>query len=78
MLVIRESARLAALGVPIGLTLAYAGGRLLALGMNGIAILELSTFVVVTLALTATVVLASWFPASRAARVDPVEALRSE
>ncbi len=76
--VIRESAGLVGIGLAIGLPLAYGAARLLASSMAGVVAPELSTFVGVVLVLTAAVVAASWFPAMRATRVDPVEALRSE
>ena len=76
--VVRESALLALIGLTIGLGLAYGAGRVLAVGMDGIAVPEPSTYVTATLILTAAVIAASWVPAVRATRVDPVEALRSD
>ena len=76
--VIRESALLASLGTGVGLLLAYGGARVLAAGMSGVATPEVTTFAGVTVALFAAVLLASWIPAHRATRIDPVEALRSE
>ena len=76
--VLRERAVLAAIGVGIGLMFAYGGSRLLSSAMQGIAIFEVSTFAAVALLLSSAVLLASWFPATRATRVDPVDALRSD
>lgn len=76
--VLAESGRLAVIGLALGLGLAYAGARVLAAGMSGIAIVEASTFAMVGLVLVLAVLAASWFPATRATRVDPVNALRSE
>ncbi len=75
--VIRESAELAAIGLTIGFVLAYGGGRVLAAGMNGIATLDVSTYIAVVLLLAAAVLAASWFPATRATHIEPVSALRS-
>lgn len=76
--VLKESAVLAAIGLPIGLALAWAAGRVLSAGMDGIAIPRASTYGVVALLLAGAVLLATWIPAARATRVDPVSALRSE
>jgi ABC-type antimicrobial peptide transport system permease subunit len=76
--VLRESLALGVVGLTTGAGLAYAGGRALAAGMDGIAVLEASTFGGVALVLSGVVMAASWIPASRATRVDPVEALRSD
>jgi putative ABC transport system permease protein len=44
----------------------------------GVSPLDLATFVGVAITLGAIALLASYVPARRAARVDPVEALRHE
>lgn len=76
--VLGESALLAGVGLAIGLVLAYGAGRVLAAAMSGVAVLEVSTYVGVVVVLAGAVLAATWFPAVRATRVDPVEALRSE
>ena len=76
--VLSESGRLAAIGLSAGLVLAWIGARVLAAGMSGIAVVEASTFSMVAALLLVAVLGASWVPASRATRVDPVNALRSE
>lgn len=76
--VLGESALLGTIGTTIGLVLAYGAGRVLALGMDGVAVLEASTYAAVVLLLGSTVLVATWIPATRATRVDPVEALKSE
>jgi putative ABC transport system permease protein len=76
--VLRETATLAALGLGLGLALACAAGRVLAVGMSGIAIPQASTYALAVGVLAGAVLAATWFPASRATRVDPVEALRAD
>jgi len=76
--VMREGATLAAIGLTIGVVIAYGFSRLLAAALFGLAEIEPATFAWVVLALGGAVLAASWFPAARATRVDPVEALRSD
>ena len=76
--VLAEAATLAAIGLATGATIAYGFSRLLAAALFGLAEMEIATFVAIALLLGGSVVAASWVPAMRATRVDPVEALRSE
>jgi putative ABC transport system permease protein len=77
-LIVGRGVGLAALGVAIG----TAGAAVLSRTMSGflfqIAPTDLTTFLVSALVLLAAAALATWLPARRAARVDPLTALRSE
>ncbi len=77
-LVLGEGVRLAAVGVAIGLLIALAASRLLAGLVFGVATTDPATFAAVTVAVLATAGLASWLPARRAVRGNPVEVLRAE
>lgn len=76
--ILAESGRLAAIGLAVGLGLAYAGARVVAAGMDGIAVLSPTTSGLVTLLLAGAVFMASWIPSARVGRVNPVDALRSD
>jgi predicted permease len=78
MLVLREVAVLAAIGVAIGLPGGYGLGRLVESQLFGLTARDPLTFGVATLALITTAILAGLVPAARAARVDPMTALRYE
>ena len=73
-----DGLRLALAGVAIGGTLslpmAYALGALL----FGVQIADVAAFALICAGLVSIAVVASWFPARRAARLDPVFALRTE
>jgi predicted permease len=81
-MILRESLALAAAGLSIGIPLALAAARLAANQISGllfgISATSLSTLVFACAALTASAVLASYLPAWRASRVDPMVALRYE
>jgi putative ABC transport system permease protein len=77
-MVLRSAARLAALGVGIGLCAALAMARLLEAQLFGVSARDPLTYGSISLLLGALAVGASFLPALRAARVDPMTALRSE
>jgi putative ABC transport system permease protein len=76
-LVLGNAARLIVTGIVIGLALAAVLGRLLASMLFGVAPLDTTTFVVVTLLLAVTAAISTVGPVWRAIRVDPVAALRT-
>ena len=76
-LVVRDGARLTALGLAIGLPAAFGLARLLRGTLYGVSPSDPATFVGISILLTTVAIVASYLPARRAARVDPMEALRS-
>ena len=77
-LVLKEGLKVALVGASIGLLGAWATHKLLAELLFGISPVDPMTFAGATLFLCAVVMIASWMPAWRAARVDPCLALRAE
>jgi predicted permease len=77
-LVVGQGIRLALLGVAIGLAAAVVCTRFLSGMLYQIRPLDISTFAGVSLGLLVVAVLASFVPAWRATRVDPIIALRHE
>jgi putative ABC transport system permease protein len=77
-LVITMGLRLVALGVAIGLTASLSLGRVIATQLWGVSAYDPMTLTVVAVLLLITGVVACWVPARRAARVDPLVALRYE
>jgi putative ABC transport system permease protein len=75
-LVVRRGAVLALLGIAIGSVLAFAGAGLMQRLLFGIPPHDGVTFVTIAALLAGVGVLAAYLPARRAARVDPVTALR--
>ncbi len=73
-----RSMKTTALGVVVGLGLAFGAAKLMASVLFGVIELEALTFVQLPMALVAFALLATWIPAWRAARVDPASTLRSE
>ncbi len=76
--VIAEGLRLAGMGIALGVVVAFAVTRLLRGLLVGVSAQDPGTFVVVSVALVAVAVIASFVPARRATTVDPMTALRSE
>ena len=77
-LVLKEGTILALSGTLIGLGGAYLVGRAMQSTLYGVDALDLRAFTGVSLLLLATALLACWYPAWRASRVEPLEALRYE
>ena len=77
-MVLRESMKLVSAGLVIGLVLALGIGRALTGLLYGVSAADPVTFVTTPLILAAIALLASWVPARRATRADPMVALRSE
>jgi ABC-type antimicrobial peptide transport system permease subunit len=74
----KEGARLGAVGLVIGLVGAAGLARAMGALLYGLSPGDPVTFVLVPLTLGAVVLLATYLPARRAVRLDPVAALRSE
>ncbi len=77
-LVMREGLAPVLIGVAIGLPAAIAGGRLITSLLFGLTPADPLTICAATLLLLAVAALAGYLPARRAARVDPMTALRCE
>lgn len=77
-MVLRRGLTLAAVGVAIGLGSALVLTRVLGSMLYGVSPFDAATFAVVPLVLAAVALLACIVPASRAATVNPVVALREE
>jgi predicted permease len=77
-LVLHQSLRMICAGVGVGLAIAFAAARLLERLVAGVRSAELSTFAIMISILVAAAMFASYLPARRASRVDPISALRQE
>jgi ABC-type lipoprotein release transport system permease subunit len=77
-LVVGEGMRLTATGAVLGLWGALSLARLLEVKFQGVNSLDLPVYAAVAALLTAVSLAGSWSPARRAARVDPMVALRAD
>ena len=77
-LIVREGMVLALIGTVVGLTAALGLTRLLASLLYGVRPADPSTLATVSLALGSVAFLASYIPARRATKVDPMVSLRYE
>jgi len=77
-LVLGHGIRLTLIGLGLGLGGAYALGRLLNSMMPRLANPDVITLLAVALILFVVALFASWLPARRATKVNPIEALRAE
>ncbi|MCP3140242.1 ABC transporter permease [Pyxidicoccus xibeiensis] len=77
-LVLGSGMRLALAGVALGLVGAWAATRGMASQLYGVSATDPLTFGSLSLAVVAVTLVATWLPARRATRVDPLVAMRSE
>jgi predicted permease len=77
-LVMRQSVGMILVGVGVGIAGAWAAGRVLVRLVDGVQSTEPSTFAIMIPVLVVAALFASFMPARRASRVDPVKALRQE
>jgi predicted permease len=77
-MVLRQSLGLICGGVAVGIFAAVAAGRLLERLVNGVRSSEPSTFALMVFVLVVAALVASFLPARRASRVDPLSALRQD
>ncbi len=75
---VTDGARPAVIGMAIGLVAAVAVTRLLAGFLYGVTAADATAFVLAPAVLLGSALLAAWLPARRAARVDPMAALRGD
>jgi putative ABC transport system permease protein len=77
-MIVGQGMKLAAIAVALGVVAALGVARLFAAFLYGVRTDDALTFVSVPVLLGIVVLIASWIPARRAARVDPMVALRWE
>ena len=77
-LIVRQGMTLVAVGVVVGLATAFALTRLMQSLLFEVNAADPATFALVVVALAAVAAIACWIPARRAAKVDPMIALRCE
>jgi putative ABC transport system permease protein len=78
MMVMRQGLRPILTGVAIGLAVALVGGAFVPKNALGIQALDPLMFIGVTTLLISVGLVASYIPSRRAARLDPVNALRCD
>jgi len=77
-LILRQGLALTLVGVALGVVAAFGATRLMSSLLYGVASRDPITFAAGACVLTAIALLASWYPARRAATMDAVRALRAE
>ena len=77
-MVLRQSLTLVVIGLAIGLLAALGATRVMATLLYGVGANDVSTYLIVVILLGGAALLASFIPARRAMKVDPMVALRYE
>jgi ABC-type antimicrobial peptide transport system permease subunit len=76
--VVGRAMRLVGLGLAIGLAAAFGAAQLLRSQLIGVGPRDPATFAIIAAMLSVVALAAAWLPARRAARIDPMVALRSQ
>jgi predicted permease len=77
-MVLRESLTLLAIGLALGLPLTLATTRVIREQLFGLSAVDPATFAAAIAVVAAMTIIAAWLPARRAAKVDPMVALRCD
>jgi ABC-type antimicrobial peptide transport system permease subunit len=77
-LVLRRASWLTGIGLGVGLAMAFTLAHLVANLLRGVSSNDPVVFTGVTLTIALVAMMASWLPARRAARLDPMVALRDQ
>src|SRR4030095_12802213 len=75
---VKQGLKLVSLGMVLGLIVAFLLTRVLASLLFGISATDPITFIGISLVLLAVAILASYIPALRATKIDPIIALRAQ
>ena len=78
VMIVRQGGVVALVGIVVGLGTAFATSRLIGSLLYGISPRDPGVFAATTVTLLAVALLACWLPACRAARLSPLDALRTE
>jgi ABC-type antimicrobial peptide transport system permease subunit len=77
-MILRQGGAVTLTGIVVGLIVALAGSQLIQSLLYGVSPRDPIVFSLTTIALLVIALLACWLPARRAARLSPLEALRTE
>jgi putative ABC transport system permease protein len=77
-MIVKQGMLLAVIGIVIGVAGAYGLSRFIESFLYSVTARDLGVFIGAPLVLGAVAFLATWIPALRASRIDPIEALRNE
>ncbi len=77
-MILRQSMTMIAAGIAIGPSAAAGAARLLERFVEGVRSAEPPTFALMLVVLIAAAMIASFIPARRASRIDPMQALRQD
>jgi ABC-type antimicrobial peptide transport system permease subunit len=77
-MILRQGGKLVAIGVAVGVAGALALGQVLSSQLERVGSFDAAVLALTVLGLGGAALLASWLPARRASRFDPMVALRAE